>query len=92
MCPECEHTVDPDELDDNPEPEGGDEEFENEFNDDDSEVTDGGEEVIHPSNDFIFTKPQRQMSKSCECPQCHQINFRDLNEACICSNCNYEIE
>jgi hypothetical protein len=95
MCPECEHEVDPDEITDVREEDNDDDivsELEQDYDPSDEECTDGGHQIVRPSTNNIIIKPEKTLAKSVECPECHQINFRDLNEACICSNCNYEIE
>lgn len=101
-CPNCDHDVSPDdildssELEDNDDEDEDEPEFDNDMELDDSDdenILDNEAEVVRPGgNRLINPEGQKKMSRSIECPECHHIVFRDLNEAAICENCNHEIE
>lgn len=97
LCPECEHQVNPDDLlDYRP----GEDPNEDEDDDEDEEVNVTETEdiindtatIVRASNDYVDGTQQRKINGSIECPECHHIVFRSLNESAICENCNHEIE
>lgn len=96
-CPECEHALDPDEvvdtLEENDDENDEDIEVELEAGSDNEDVLDDEAEVVRPPlSAYINTNQQRKFSSSIECPECHHIVFRAMNESAICENCNHEIE
>jgi hypothetical protein len=89
QCPECEHSLSPDDIIEGNNMElSADSESDEDDEDDEDSDTDGGENVINP----LRIPEQKPMKRSYVCPECHHVNFRDINEASFCEECSHELE